>query len=67
MEVTAFPEVVEVMKYRKRITLKNIADHIGTSPQYANEVIKGQQNGPKATEYRKKIAAYLGIALVTEL
>lgn len=66
MEITVFPEVVEVIKYRKRITLKDIAEHIGTSPQYAKEVIDGHQNGKKAIAYRKQIAAYLGITLAIE-
>lgn len=61
MEITDFPEVVEVMKYRKNITLKELAELIGKSPTYARQVIEGHQTGPKAQEAKKKIAKHLDI------
>nr|WP_260280668.1 hypothetical protein [Enterococcus avium] len=65
LEVTAFPEVVEVMKYRKHATLKDIAEHIGKSATYTRQVIEGHQNGPAAQEDKKKIAKFLGIVLAS--
>lgn len=63
MKVTDYSEIATIMMKRKRITLKDIAEHIGTSSVYARQVIEGMQQGEKASEYRVKIADYLGINL----
>lgn len=61
MKVTEFDEIVTIMMKRKRITLKDIANHIGTSSVYARQVIDGMQRGAKADNYRLEIAIFLKI------
>lgn len=61
MKVTDFGEIVTVMMKRKRIALKDVACHIGTSSVYARQVIDGMQRGNKAEFYRIQIAEYLDI------
>lgn len=61
MKVTEFDEIVTIMMKRKRITLKDIANHIGTSSVYARQVIDGMQRGAKADNYRLEIAILLKI------
>lgn len=61
MYVTDFAELAEVMMKRKHVKLKEIAEHIGTSPVYARQVIEGFYQGGKADDYKLKIADFLEI------
>lgn len=63
MKITDYSEVVMIMMKRKRISLREVAEHIGTSSVYARQVIDGMQRGEKAVFYRAEIAEYLGIKL----
>lgn len=61
MRITNFGEIADIMMKRKRIQLKDVAEHIGTSGVYARQVIEGHQRGEKADFYRLEIADFLGI------
>lgn len=61
MIVTDFGEIASIMMKRKRIRLKDVAEHIGASIVYTRQVIEGYQNGEKADFYRLEIADFLGI------
>lgn len=61
MRITKFGEIADIMMKRKKIKLKDVAEHIGTSAVYTRQVIEGYQRGEKADFYRLEIADYLGI------
>ncbi|MCJ0543105.1 hypothetical protein MMJ52_02320 [Enterococcus cecorum] len=66
MRIDDFSEIVLIQMKRKNLKMKDLAKLIGKSSVYTKQVIDGVQYGPKAQEYKKQIAEYLGIVLASE-
>lgn len=66
MRIEEFSEIALIQMKRKNLKMKDIANLIGKSSVYTKQVIDGVQDGPKAQEYKKQIAEYLGIVLASE-
>ena len=66
MRIEKFSEIVLIQMKRKNLKLKDLAAVIGKTPNYTKMVIEEIQDGPKAQEYKKQIAEFLGIVLASE-